>query len=724
MKFYHRTSANSRVTPEQELHNGWGRGTFGRFADTLVLLVLGVAPLLFSVKVLNAFGDVKFPVVALGAAGLGMVPAVAIALARPSALFHRRGSLALWALLLFAVWALFSQTWAYNRELGLKWVAFLAGCAGLFCIGLLRLKMDALVFTRKVVVVVAVVTALAGTYGLVQRMGFQLLSLVGLSSEATKYQGKFVVSTFGNGVFTAQYMAVAAPLLLFGAFAWQGMRRVFILVSASVGVACLIATQGRAGALGFVAALLIVGVAVAARHLIRSPRRDWKQIGRWALASVILAGILAAGAYQSGLMDRFVLRPGSAQWVSTTYRKNIYRDSAKLVLQRPVTGFGYGNFDIAIPLTQGRGLLVAQQNIEGNERVNRAHNEWLDTAAETGVVGLVLLLMVSGVVLWSCGKLIYGSALERGIAGALISGGVMTFVDFPLHTPATAPLIWSLAGLAIATSGGAPPLGAMGWVAQPAGRFIRNMGMALAVLTALAATTATSFLWQKNLVSKALLRQAWEAKQLRDPAREFEFLSRAAVAFPNDRDVLEMLSTFLVSVNRTQEAEAIIRRWLQFDPSLSSAYNMLGSVLAQKGVYEEAVTQFQNAQRLSPNNIQAWMNEGLLHHAKGEHARAFPALWKAFTIDQETARPAVVPMMESARESKNWDNGLEVANWYLAHEGRTAGVDKQVWFIRRQLIVAQQKARPREITRGTKATPVKAAGETSTTAEASGTTGI
>ncbi len=687
-----------------------------------MLLVLSLAPLLLSVKVLNAFGDVKFPVVALGAAGIGMVPAMAFVWARPSALFHRRGSLALWAVLLFTAWALFSQTWAYNRELGLKWVAFLAGCAGLFCIGMLRSKADALFITRKVVVVVAIVTALAGTYGLVQRMGFQLLSLTGSSSEAAKYLGKFVVSTFGNGVFTAQYMAVAAPLLLFGAFAWQGLRRVFILVSASLCVACLLATQGRAGALGFSVALLIVGVAMAAGHLIRGG--GLKGVGRWALVAVIFAGILAAGAYQSGLMDRFVLRPGTAQWVSTTYRKQLYRDSAKLVLLRPMTGHGYGNFDIALPLTQGRGLLVAQQNIEGNERVNRAHNEWLDTAAETGVVGLVLLLLVSGVVLWSCGKLVFGSALERGIAGALISGSVMTFIDFPLHTPATASLIWSLAGLGIAASGGAPPLGAMGWVAQPAGRLIRNLGMALAVLTALAAATATSFLWQKNLVSKALLRQAWEAKQLRDPAREFEFLRRAVVACPDDRDGLEMLSTFLVAVNRTQEAEAIIRRWLQFDPSLSSAYNMLGSVLAQKGVYEEAVTQFQNAQRLSPKNIQAWMNEGLLHHSKGEHGRAFPALWKAFTIDQETARPAIVPMMESARESKNWDNGLEVANWYLAHEGRTPGVDKQVWFIRRQIMVAQQKARQQDIKRATQVTPAKAAAETSTTAEAVATTGV
>lgn len=254
------------------------------------------------------------------------------------------------------------------------------------------------------------------------------------------------------------------------------------------------------------------------------------------------------------------------------------------------------------------------------------------------------------------------------------------------------------------------------------GLLIRRLGLALAVLTALAAVAVSSFLWQKNYVSKALLRKAWEAKQLGDPNTEFGFLQRAVVACSNDRDALEMMSTFLVSHNQMHEAEAIIRRWLQFDPSLSSAYNMLGSVLARKGVYEEAVLQFQNAQRLSKKNIQAWMNEGLLHHAEGQHSRAFPALWKAFTIDQETARPAIVPLMESARESKNWNNGLEVANWYLAHHGRTAAVDKQVWFIRRQLRMALQKEQRRNLAPGTQVKPAKVAEETSTTAEGEGTT--
>ena len=698
---------------------GATRGLLGRGADILMLLVLSVTPLLFSVRVLNSFGDVKFPVVALGAAGFGLLPAVALVWARPSALLKSRGAIALWALLLFTCWAMASQSWAYNRELGFKWVAFLAGCAGLFCIGFLRERSDAVLISRKAIVVVAVVTALAGTYGLVQRMGFHLLSLMAVSSEAAKYEGKFVVSTFGNGVFTAQYMAVAAPLLLFGAFAWRGLRRVFILISAAVGVACLLATQGRAGALSLGCALVVVGMAAAVKHMFRGG--GWRGIARWALVAGIIAAVFAAGAYQSGLLERFILRPGSAQWVSTTYRKQLYRDTAKLILLRPVMGHGYGNFDIAIPLTQGRGLLAAQQNIKGNERVNRAHNEWLDTAAETGAVGLILLLVVGGVVLWSVGRLIFGSSLEMGIGAALISGGVMTFVDFPLHTPATASLLWSLAGVGIVLSGGAPPLGSAGRPAEGVGVLIRRLGMATAVLTALAAATATSFLWQKNFVSKALLRKAWEAKQMRDPAREFEWLSRAAVACPNDRDALEMLSTFLVSVNRPDEAEAIIRRWLQYDPSLSSAYNMLGSVLAQKGVYEEAVQHFQNAQRLSSKNIQAWMNEGLLHHARGEHSKAFPALWKAFTIDQETARPAIVPLMESARESKNWNNGLEVANWYLAHHGRTPAVDKQVWFIRRQLKMALQKEQNR-IAELTRIKAAKGAEETSTTAAAHGTT--
>lgn len=657
--------------------------------DMAVPALVALAALVFSPRYMAAFGDTKFPLVALGAAGLALVPAVLMLHGGPATLPRRRGVVALVAALLFAAWAAVTQRWAVNSVEGAKWTAFLVGCTGLFTACVLRAPGEAMRLLRRLVWVVAGVTLVAGGFGLAQRFGISAMELAGASAEREKYEGKFVTSTFGNGVFCAQYMAVASPLLLCAAFAWRGWRRVALLTAAVAGLGCLLATQGRAGALASVVAL---AAAAAGACLAAIRRADRRGLIRLATGGVLFVVVFGSAASYFGLTSRLRLEPGSSQQVSTTYRMFLYRDTLDLAVMKPWTGHGYGNFDVVIPLVQSRELLDAQRNVYGSERVNRAHNEWLDTLAETGAVGLALLLVVA----FGVGRAAFGllprDPLRMGVGSAIVSVGVLTVFDFPLHTPATAALAWPLMGLGLALAPGADVL-IRGARAVPGAVAGGGWPRRLAVgVLAVCLATAAAWPWYRNLVSQAWVRLAWEAGESARPDLALGHLRGALQASPGNRVALEMLASTLRKAELDAQAEVAIRRWQQFDPNLSTVHNMLGSVVGNQGRWDEAMHHFGTALELAPNNAPAWLNVGLVYASRGEKTAAFDALWKAFRLDAETVRPAYVKLMESARDTGHNEEGLTVAEWYLNAPGRHPGVDKDVWFIRRQLRLAQRRA--------------------------------
>lgn len=652
--------------------------------------LVALAALVFSPRYMAAFGDVKFPLVALGAAGLAWLPAVLMLRGGAASFPRRSGVVTLVALLLFAGWAVVTLRWAVNRVEGVKWAAFLVGCTGLFTASLLRTQDEAIRLLRRMVWVVAGVTLVAGAFGLVQRFGIHAMDLAGASAEREKYEGKFVTSTFGNGVFCAQFMAVASPLLLCAAFNWTGWRRLVLLVSAVAGIGCLLATQGRAGALALVVALAAAAAGSCVAFVRRSDRRG---LHRFFAGAALFLAVFLAGAWYSGLTARLRLEPGSSQQVSTTYRKFLYRDTLSLVAMKPWTGHGYGNFDVVIPLVQSRELLDAQRNVYGSERVNRAHNEWLDTAAETGLVGLLMLLVAAAGLGRAALVLLVRDPLRLAAGASIVSVAVLTLFDFPLHTPATAALAWPLMGLGLAMAGAPEPALRRGRLSglepTPATGWPYRLAVGgIAVFCA----TAAAWPWYRNLVSQAWVRQAWEAGETARPDQALGHLRSALQASPGNRVALELLAATLRKGELDAQAEVAVRRWQQFDPNLSSVHNTLGSVVGNQGRWEEAMHHFGTALELAPNNAPAWLNVGLVHASRGEKLPAFEALWKAFRLDAETVRPGYVKLMEAARDTGHNEEGLTVAEWYLNAPGREPGVDKDVWFIRRQLRLAKRRA--------------------------------
>ena len=130
-------------------------------------------------------------------------------------------------------------------------------------------------------------------------------------------------------------------------------------------------------------------------------------------------------------------------------RLAIVKDSLKMVGERPILGWGLGTFPVVYP---------SFRSFYTNFFVNEAHNDYVQTAVETGVVGLAIACLFIG--------LFYKASLRRivhwrtefrpamslaatiGITGILMH----SFSDFNLQIPANAALFFALAAVATGNS--------------------------------------------------------------------------------------------------------------------------------------------------------------------------------------------------------------------------------------------------------------------------------
>jgi O-antigen ligase len=129
----------------------------------------------------------------------------------------------------------------------------------------------------------------------------------------------------------------------------------------------------------------------------------------------------------------------------------ITKDSLKLIAQRPLLGWGLGTFPVVYP---------SVRSFHTNYRVNAAHNDYIQAAVETGLVGLLLGLGFA-VLLYRNGlretagwrTSIGGSVRMAALIGAT---GILvhSFWDFNLQIPANAALFFVLAAIATADRNG------------------------------------------------------------------------------------------------------------------------------------------------------------------------------------------------------------------------------------------------------------------------------
>ncbi len=196
------------------------------------------------------------------------------------------------------------------------------------------------------------------------------------------------------------------------------LARVILLAGAAAFLTVTAAASGsRSGALAALAALGIVAL---------------RTFGRWFLVTTLVGGAAVVTLTGSATFERFmrldVVQSRWAPWLDMTTLFRFF----------PVFGSGVGTFAAAY---------WPYQRNAAYEFWQHAHNDYLQWLVEAGVLGLLALVLVVRHLRRSLKCLEPARECCIAVAGAF---AVQSFLDFPLHVPASAALLICVIALATA----------------------------------------------------------------------------------------------------------------------------------------------------------------------------------------------------------------------------------------------------------------------------------
>jgi O-antigen ligase len=274
-----------------------------------------------------------------------------------------------------------------------------------------------------------------------------LEAVLGLAQVSGGAAGTLARGTYPNRNHFAGLLEMALPLTLAWAaavmargqtrFASPGRPAAAACVLLGCAAAMLAAVLYSLSRMGFIGAL--AGAGTTGLMLMLRPGRRWMA---GAAAGVALAGMAAFVFLPS---DPLILRfadIASSEEISKDTRSAIWGNTLSMVGVYAAAGCGLGGFEDAFARFQ----TAAPMNL-----VDFAHNDYLQVAAEAGVVGLALMLGLGGRLMWGLAAAMRredaGRYAAAGCCGALVAIGLHGLTDFNLYIPAN--------GMAAAWVGGA-----------------------------------------------------------------------------------------------------------------------------------------------------------------------------------------------------------------------------------------------------------------------------
>lgn len=233
-------------------------------------------------------------------------------------------------------------------------------------------------------------------------------------------------------------MLVPIPLVFAMMNRWQKSQRVLFAFAALLMASTIFLSQSLGGIVAFGVQMLFLAIIVGARARARG------QLLLLLLMAVLLAAwltILSPG----GISERIVRLHDPLGSAALSDRLPIVKDSLKMIAARPVLGWGLGTFPVVYP---------SFRSFYTNFFVNEAHNDYVQTTVETGLVGFAVVCGFIGLFYQASLRRIdrWPSDIRSAISLAAIIGvtGILvhSFCDFNLQIPANAALFFTLAALA------------------------------------------------------------------------------------------------------------------------------------------------------------------------------------------------------------------------------------------------------------------------------------
>ena len=253
--------------------------------------------------------------------------------------------------------------------------------------------------------------------------------------------GGWIYGPYVNHNHYAGLMEMLVPIPLVFAFSrYARGRERWLAAGAAAFMGATIFISGSRGGM----AAFAVQCAIFFWLLFRERTRNGVALLSAAFLLLALASVAFIGG--SDVAERLSsLSPTRHSDVSTTVRLNIYADSFRMFMARPILGWGLGTFPSVYP--QFRSFYT-------NMFVNAAHNDYLQLLTETGLVGFAIAAWFLIAAIRPAVKKTrnWPSDVNGAVSLAALLGicGILvhSLVDFNLQIPANAMLFYVLCTVA------------------------------------------------------------------------------------------------------------------------------------------------------------------------------------------------------------------------------------------------------------------------------------
>ncbi|HOK55802.1 MAG TPA: O-antigen ligase family protein [bacterium] len=240
----------------------------------------------------------------------------------------------------------------------------------------------------------------------------------------------YAVSTFGNPNFFSGHIIMVLCLSFSNILNWKlyekekysGLFKLLDISCLIFGLWALGVAQSRAALMAFVIGLSSVWYI----HNIEN-RSEIK----YAVIFLIIF-ILA------------IFFPKIILWYKTNIRSYIWKGTWRMILRKPVFGWGFGNFIFFYPYFRVREYFLQP---ESTPITNHPHNEYLEIWSEMGIIGLLIFLIfvfsfIVGAIKNKGSKIFFS-----GIIGGIISVLCDNIFSTNLRNPSTSMYFWFLIGI-------------------------------------------------------------------------------------------------------------------------------------------------------------------------------------------------------------------------------------------------------------------------------------
>ncbi len=332
---------------------------------------------------------------------------------------------------------------------------------------------------------------LASAYGI-----FQYFNIESIWPNVLNPYGGRSVSSFGNPNFLSSYNVALLPVAVVSFIeARSPGRRIAYGVTALTLEGALLCTMTRSSWVGALAAVLLLAVSPDVRRSVARSRKPCGLLAGAGLALVLLwpASSISAG-YTPSVVSRITEMSQAAKidlHYSPLYQRLLIWGCAWLMgAENPLTGKGWGLFELFYPFYQGHLLNCIDLFAALRTHANNAHNEILEIWSQTGLLGLGIacwmwVTFIAVTRRWAAARGRLPSFALAAAAGA-IGMWLDNLLNVSLHFAVPGFIYWWMAGLvmgSVAPEGAAAVRGRWRSVSSPAAAgVLAAAGVALALV--------------------------------------------------------------------------------------------------------------------------------------------------------------------------------------------------------------------------------------------------